>query len=73
LSAAPHILVVDDEPGVLRYMRTLLEVESFRVETASSGKEALTRIESRSLTSSSRLADAGMVWKHWRCFGNRPN
>ena len=45
MSAAPHILVVDDEPGVLRYMRTLLEVESFRVETASSGKEALTRIE----------------------------
>jgi CheY-like chemotaxis protein len=45
LSAAPHILVVDDEPGVLRYMRTLLEVESFHVETASSGKEALTRIE----------------------------
>ena len=45
MSAAPHILVVDDEPGVLRYMRTLLEVESFRVETASSGREALTRIE----------------------------
>jgi DNA-binding NtrC family response regulator len=45
LSAAPHILVVDDEPGVLRYMRTLLEVDSFRVETAASGREALTRIE----------------------------
>ena len=45
MSAAAHILVVDDEPGVLRYMRTLLEVESFRVETASSGREALTRIE----------------------------
>lgn len=45
MSAAPHILVVDDEPGVLRYMRTLLEVEAFRVETASSGREALVRIE----------------------------
>ncbi len=45
MSAAPHILVVDDEPGVLRYMRTLLEVESFRVETAASGREALARIE----------------------------
>ncbi len=45
MTAGPHILVVDDEPGVLRYMRTLLEVESFRVETASSGREALVRIE----------------------------
>ncbi len=42
---ARRILVVDDEPGVLRYMRTLLEVESFNVETASSGHEALARIE----------------------------
>ncbi len=45
MRSAPHILVVDDEPGVLRYMRTLLEVESFNVETASSGQEALRRIE----------------------------
>jgi two-component system response regulator AtoC len=39
------ILVVDDEPSVLRYMRTLLEVEDYHVETASSGREALARIE----------------------------
>jgi len=45
MGSNPHILVVDDEPGVLRYMRTLLEVDSFRVETASSGREALARIE----------------------------
>ena len=39
------ILVVDDEPSVLRYMRTLLEVEDYHVETAASGREALARIE----------------------------
>lgn len=37
----PNILVVDDEPSMLRYLRTLLEVESYRVATASSGEEAL--------------------------------
>ncbi|MBZ5515327.1 MAG: sigma-54 dependent transcriptional regulator [Acidobacteriia bacterium] len=39
------ILVVDDEPSVLRYMRTLLEVEDYKVETAASGREALERVE----------------------------
>jgi two-component system, NtrC family, response regulator AtoC len=38
---APHILVVDDEPSMLRYLRTLLEVDSYRVTAASSGAEAL--------------------------------
>lgn len=33
-----HILLVDDEPGMLRYIRTLLEVEDYKVETASTGK-----------------------------------
>jgi len=45
MNTPPHILVVDDEPGVLRYMRTLLEVESYNVETVSSGREALDRVE----------------------------
>ena len=35
------ILVVDDEPHMLRYLRTILEVDSYRVETVSSGREAL--------------------------------
>jgi len=43
--SAATILVVDDEPSVLRYMRTLLEVEDYNVETAASGREALARIE----------------------------
>src|SRR6185312_2674788 len=39
------ILVVDDESSMLRYMETLLELESFRVETAVNGLEAVKRIE----------------------------
>src|SRR5512142_177863 len=42
---APIILVVDDEPGMLRYLRTLLEVESYKVETATCGQEALDRLQ----------------------------
>src|SRR6476661_10605837 len=35
------ILLVDDEPGMLRYIKTLLEVEDHQVATASTGEEAL--------------------------------
>jgi two-component system response regulator AtoC len=41
---APNILLVDDEPSVLRYTKTLLEIDNYRVETAASGEEALTRM-----------------------------
>jgi two-component system, NtrC family, response regulator AtoC len=41
----PLIFVVDDEPTMLRYLRTLLEVEGYRVETATNGAEALQRLE----------------------------
>jgi two-component system, NtrC family, response regulator AtoC len=44
-SVSPNILLVDDEPGMLRYIRTLLEVDSYRVETATNGTEALDRVE----------------------------
>ena len=43
-NAATSILVVDDEPSMLGYMRTLLELDSHRVETASSGEDALQRV-----------------------------
>ena len=43
-SNATNILVVDDEPSMLGYMRTLLELDSHRVETASSGEDALQRV-----------------------------
>jgi two-component system, NtrC family, response regulator AtoC len=39
------ILLVDDEPGMLRYIKTLLEVEDHQVATASSGEEALAIVE----------------------------
>jgi len=40
-----NILLVDDEPGMLRYIRTLLEVDDYKVETASTGEEAVQRVE----------------------------
>jgi two-component system, NtrC family, response regulator AtoC len=44
-NGAAHILVVDDEPSMLRYLRTLLEVDSFNVTTAGSGEEALQQMQ----------------------------
>jgi two-component system response regulator (stage 0 sporulation protein F) len=41
---APTILVVDDSPAMLKYFRTLLELDSYRVHTASNGLEALRRV-----------------------------
>jgi two-component system, NtrC family, response regulator AtoC len=41
MNTSENILVVDDEPGMLRYLRTLLEVDSYHVSTATSGAEAL--------------------------------
>src|SRR5919108_920635 len=45
MSTQPRILVVDDEPSLLGYIRTLLEVSSYSVETASSGVEAVNRVQ----------------------------
>ncbi|MGH9445542.1 MAG: sigma-54-dependent transcriptional regulator, partial [Terriglobia bacterium] len=39
-----NILVVDDEPGMLRYLQTLLEADSYQVTTARSGLEALKQL-----------------------------
>ena len=39
------ILLVDDEPGMLRYIKTLLEVDDHRVETAATGEEALEKVQ----------------------------
>jgi two-component system, NtrC family, response regulator AtoC len=38
------ILVVDDEPSIRKYLKTLLEVDGHQVETVASGKEALERV-----------------------------
>lgn len=44
MSHSPSILVVDDEPSMLRYLQTVLEVDSYQVLTAESGKQALERL-----------------------------
>ncbi len=44
MSNPSTILVVDDEPGMVSYLRTILEVDSYRVETASNGLEAVERV-----------------------------
>ncbi len=38
------VLIVDDEPSIRKVLQTLLEVDGYKVETSSSGKEALERI-----------------------------
>jgi two-component system, NtrC family, response regulator AtoC len=40
-----HILVVDDEPSMLRYLQTVLELDSYRVTTASNGLEAVEKVQ----------------------------
>ena len=44
--AATTVLVVDDDLAMLRYLRTLLEIDGYDVETATSGREALGRVRS---------------------------
>jgi two-component system KDP operon response regulator KdpE len=41
MSAAPHVLVIDDEPQILRALRTILTEHKFHVTTASTGEEGL--------------------------------
>ena len=40
-SGKEWILVVDDDPGVLRYTKALLEIAEYRVKTANCGAEAV--------------------------------
>ena len=39
--SAPHILVIDDEPQILRALHTILTEKDFKVTTASRGEEGL--------------------------------
>lgn len=45
MSSSPNILLVDDEPGMLRYIKTLLEVDDYKVQTASTGEEAVEKVQ----------------------------
>lgn len=42
MNSAPHILVIDDEPQILRAMHAILTEKGFRVTTTSRGEEGLT-------------------------------
>jgi two-component system KDP operon response regulator KdpE len=42
MSQQPHVLVIDDEPQILRAVRTILAAKQFRVTTAARGEEGLT-------------------------------
>lgn len=41
MSSQPHILVIDDEPQILRALKTILTEKQFRVTTASRGEQGL--------------------------------
>src|SRR5512138_1930574 len=41
MSNEPHILVIDDEPQILRAIRTILTEKQFRVTTANRGEDGL--------------------------------
>lgn len=41
MTTSPHILVIDDEPQILRALRTILTEKKFRVTTANRGEEGL--------------------------------
>lgn len=59
MSVNPTILIVDDEPSMLRYTKTLLEVDNYSVETASSGFEAVKLVQ-EGLSPSLILLDMAM-------------
>ncbi len=44
-TAGATILVVDDSPDMRRYLRLLLELDRYQVETAGDGSEALRRLD----------------------------
>src|SRR5690242_12000429 len=45
MSDTANSLLVDGEAGMLRYIRTLLEVDEYKVETANTGEEAVERVQ----------------------------
>jgi len=47
MNAHPLVLAVDDEPGILRLLKSELTAQGFGVITAGNGEEALKLIEER--------------------------
>ncbi len=42
---SPRVLVVDDEPKLVKLVRAVLQADGFEVETATNGEEALRQVE----------------------------
>jgi DNA-binding response OmpR family regulator len=55
MKTAAHILVIDDEPQILRALRTILTARQFRVSTAGTGEQGLALAAAEQLTSSSSI------------------
>lgn len=55
-----HVLIVDDEPAVARYIASLLSPSKFRSQVVSSGQECLKRAQSQSPHPDLILLDAEM-------------
>ncbi len=45
MSEKEHVLVVDDEPSIRKYLQTLLEVDGYQVTAVASGQEALEAVQ----------------------------
>src|SRR5580700_4009011 len=45
MSEKEHVLVVDDEPSIRKYLQTLLEVDGYQVTSVASGPEALEAVQ----------------------------
>ena len=55
------ILIVDDEPDVVSYFKSLLEDAGFKVETASNGFDAIEKVKVRKDTAKMILIFAVIV------------
>jgi DNA-binding NtrC family response regulator len=42
-----HILVIDDEPSMRRYLQTVLELDGYQVSTAGTGEEGVDKVQQR--------------------------
>jgi len=56
----PHILLVDDEPNLLRSCEELLETAGFVVTTSNGGKDALSKLSSSATAFDLMLLDLNM-------------
>ena len=45
----PKILIVDDEPDILEFIKYLLDREDYQVETAANGIEAIQKAKNNNL------------------------